>query len=195
MSIFALVFSAVAGQPPHNPGQWVTSPDLPGMPIEITDSRDNDGQFCGRICNARADCYGFNYAPYGCTVDPGTKCNLNGGCCWLKASASSDKIITSVPNCAASFIMRPAAGSVNASEPAAVAPPVKPPRQLGAGVKNVLYILVDNLRPDVGEHRSICTSYEYLLQNSSQMILQSFHFSPFFHHSSTLQRPTARISC
>ena len=41
MSTLALLSCLLVGiarsQPPHNPSQWLTSPDLPGMPIEITD--------------------------------------------------------------------------------------------------------------------------------------------------------------
>lgn len=122
------------------PGQWLQSADLPGMPIEITDSRDSDGQFCAFKCNAEPACSAYNYAPHGCAVKPA--CPFTAGCCWLKVNASSADIDTSVPACASSFMMRPPPSA--APEPS---PSVAP-----KGAKNVLYLLVDDFRPDVGPY-------------------------------------------
>ena len=133
-------YGAVA-QAPFMSGQWISGYDLPGQPIAIADARDVDGQYCAFRCNALSTCGGFNYAPYGCASTP--PCTLSAGCCFLKnTSITSGNIITSGPTCASSFMMKPPAA---AGVPhAAAAPP--------AGAKNVLYLLVDDLRPDVAPY-------------------------------------------
>lgn len=83
------------------------------------------------------DCRGFNFALPSCQ----NSCTNEAGCCWLKSAASTANITT--PQCACSALMRP--------DPASVPRPPSPP-PLPAGVKNVLYVLVDDLRTDVSPY-------------------------------------------
>lgn len=125
-----------AAQPPFMGGQWLDAPELSGQPIEVEDSRDADGQYCGRMCNADPNCTGFNYAPYDCKAPE--PCPYKLGCCWLVSGPiGADQISSSAPNCASSFIMRAPLPTTTTPSPAPV------------GAKNVLYVLVDDLRPDV----------------------------------------------
>lgn len=77
--------------------------------------------------------------PSGCS-DPANKLHCNStftnGCCWLKAEASSLK--SAPARCGGSFIIRP--------DPASI--PESPIHPAPASAKNVLYILVDDMRPD-----------------------------------------------
>lgn len=131
-----LVFS----QPPYNVHHLLHGEDLPGMPVPIL-REGGDGQECAFYCNAEAKCRGFNWLPTGCE-DPGfgLKCPANdtfvNGCCWLKAEAAS--LNGGPAKCGGSFVMRPDPASIPESR-------ITP---APANAKNVLYILVDDMRPD-----------------------------------------------
>ena len=135
--LLPLLASTAASQPPFMPNQWINGHDLPGQPIAVADASDSDGQFCARECNADPACFAFNYAPVNCAA---ANCSHPTGCCWLKGTVSSADI-TDVAACASSFIMRPPPTSSSASFTSAP-----------AGAKSVLYILVDDLRPDVAPY-------------------------------------------
>jgi iduronate 2-sulfatase len=132
-----LLLAAAVAQPPINPNELLIGDDLPGMPIAIT-TLNGDGQFCAFACMADAKCRGYNYVPDGCDA---LSCPYKGGCCWLKPVVSS--LDSKSSKCGGSFIMRP--------DPASL-PPVPTPAPLPPGVKNVLYVVVDDLRPDISPY-------------------------------------------
>jgi len=129
--------TATWGQPPYLAGVMLGGVILPGMPIPVNVT-GGDGQQCAFACTGRADCAAFNWAPTGCSA--ALRCPHTIGCCWLLSSASGDDHI-SVESCAGSFMMRPAA-----------VPPQPPPQPPPAGARNVLYVLVDDLRPDLAPY-------------------------------------------
>ena len=90
-------------------------------------------QACGWACHARADCTSFTYeaASRACAGGAGC-CHLKRGGSWLNATSASRGL------CGA--VMR---------HPPATYPPSPPPGAPPAGARNVLHILVDDLRPDL----------------------------------------------
>jgi arylsulfatase A-like enzyme len=117
--------------------------DLPSMPISVRTDVAADAQQCAFACNAQSSCKGFNYLPAGikCSLLP--SCPYAGGCCWLKSNASTaaSSPIKGGDGCAdaCSFIMRSDSSSL---------PPLPPSPPLPSSIKNVLYLLVDDMRPD-----------------------------------------------
>lgn len=88
-----------------------------------------------------ASCQGFNWARPGCPLLP---CNFSTGCCWLKQSASSATMVNITDQCpwAGSYVMRaPKAHDAEA--------PTAPTDRGLANARNVLYMLVDDMRPDL----------------------------------------------
>lgn len=132
--------TVVVGQPPCTAGVFYDGPDVSGSPFSIVDDHKADGQDCSFMCNQRSDCRAFNWAPQG-TCGPLT-CSSPNGCCWLKRGQISSLNMTSTPKgCGCAMLVRPDPSSL----PPAPSPAPIPP----AGAKNVLYILVDDLRPDL----------------------------------------------
>ena len=161
-SFFSILFlsSIIHAQPPCDTRNILIGEgtDLPGMPI-ILDNPHDDGQGCAFLCMQNINCRGYNFIrptgkkyntshTYHNTNNNNATCPLsckttNGeGCCWLKSSASSINMTSSSP-CSSvggcSFIMRP--------DPATL-PPLPSPPPIPAQAKNVIYILVDDMRPD-----------------------------------------------
>lgn len=140
LAMASLHIDMVSAQPPYMSGWALTGPDLPNMPIACAaPASSNDGQYCAFACNSDATCMAYNFAEPGCK-DVG--CPHATGCCWLKTSSSSVGMNTSAPACLGSFIMKPDVNFI----------PHKQPELPPAGVKNVLYLLVDDLRPDVSPY-------------------------------------------
>lgn len=106
------------------------SGDLDGMPI----SSDNNVD-CAALCTANPNCTLFTFHTAGCSYD-GETCRLPTGCCWLKAREVSGKAPT-INNCTCSGYIRLPQSSFVPDKPAP------------AQAKNILYILVDDLRPDL----------------------------------------------
>jgi len=131
----ALCAAYVCAQPPCVGGVNYPGNDLGALLVPS----GSDAQWCAEACYTNSSCRGFVFlAPRcgGCAAADG------GGCCMLKSSASSSTS-TSTPACACSFIMR--------ADPASLPPP--PPNvPLPPSARNVLYVLVDDLRPDVGPY-------------------------------------------
>ncbi len=106
--------------------------DLPGMPVE---ARHADA--CAALCDSDADCALFTFRAPGCAHRGGNAtCDLAGGCCWLKREEVSGAA-PAVDACACSGYVRAPATNFT---PASAAP---------AGARNVLYLLVDDLRPEL----------------------------------------------
>ncbi len=140
----AVTTGVVRGQPPCNPAVLLDSEgDLPGQPLRVpTDVAMVDAQFCAEACANNTACVGYNFLgpAASCASLPTCPFAPTGGCCWLKSAAATADSTASkgCPAGACSFIVRPPTGSV---------PPV-PPATPPVGAKNVLYILVDDMRPD-----------------------------------------------
>lgn len=162
----ALILTCIVhGQPPCDTRNLLLGEgtDLPGTPIVLENPHD-DGQGCAFLCLQNSECRGYNFIRSQPQMDTDTvvnhttslpsitpstaQCPLtcpngNGaGCCWLKSSASSvnltgSSVCSSVNGC--SFIMRP--------DPATL-PPLPSPPPIPNQAKNVIYILVDDMRPD-----------------------------------------------
>ena len=122
-------------------------PDRPGQPLALRTDVAADAQQCALACLADAGCEGFNFLAGGaaaCSLLP--RCPFPSGCCWLKANASSAASVLASgggKSCldACSFIVRAPAASLPP------VPPPPPPPPAGAA-RNVLYVLVDDMRPD-----------------------------------------------
>jgi iduronate 2-sulfatase len=147
MLLFLLLLLAAclltAGQPPCAYSLLLNAGgDLPAQPLALPTDVAADAQACAFACVADGDCAGFNFLAGGATCSQLPACPHASGCCWLKRNASSsDSMLNKmVGGCssACSFIVR-AAGT-----PPAPPPPAPPP----PGAKNVLYVLVDDMRPD-----------------------------------------------
>ena len=118
---------------------------LAGQPLAVRTDVASDAQQCAFACVADASCIAYNFAPpsaLGCALLP--HCPYASGCCWLKgANASSAEARLNVGKACAdacSFSVRAPPGSVPPPPPP---PPSPPPTR-----RNVLYVLVDDMRPD-----------------------------------------------
>lgn len=139
-----LVLISVFAQTACIENHILTDDDLPGMPVAVR--LDGDCQDCSFQCLAIAECQGYNYAKPGCTTLP---CPFPTGCCWLKKTASSATLINVTSKCpssqlAASFI-RPAKPSLQSSNIAKSFAT----NHNNSTFKNVLYIVVDDMRPNI----------------------------------------------
>ena len=147
VALFLILFYVSNAQPPCDYRLILSlDGDLPNQPIAVRTDVAADAQQCALACTALSDCRGFNYISSGgatqsCSLLP--SCPYLGGCCWLKSNAST---LSSLPTkagdgCAAacSFMMR--------SDPTTL-PPLPPSPPLPQTAKNVLYLLVDDMRPD-----------------------------------------------
>ena len=147
-TVFALALRLALAQPPCDYRLILArGGDLPGMPLAVRTDVAADAQQCAIACTGNALCRGFNYLAGGaqpCSLLPA--CPYPGGCCWLKAGASTFNSTPSSAGAGAgcadacSFIVR--------ADPASLPPPPPPPAPPPAGAKNVLYLLVDDMRPD-----------------------------------------------
>ena len=140
LSWLALVPLAVMpslAQPPYNPGLIFGGTELPGNPRAVI-ATGGDGQDCAFQCMGELDCVAFNFEPASCTD---LRCPHTSGCCWLFKAAASTNMTPAT--CASSMMIRPPHGSI---------PPPPSPPPIPASAKNVVYILVDDMRPDVSRH-------------------------------------------
>ena len=133
-----LVAALAAGAPlPCVPGTNVPQGDLPGMPLAVPPAAPSAEAWCAAQCAATAACalYTFHNASGSCAGSPGV-CAHPGGCCFLKGVEVSGAAPVLQP-CHCSGYVRPPASSYK---------PVHPAPRNG---RNVLYILVDDLRPEI----------------------------------------------
>ena len=121
-------------QPPSNAGYVFSGTELPGNPLPVI-ALGGDGQDCAFQCMADLACVAFNYEPFSCNDK---RCPFESGCCWLLSAASSTNMTKTL--CSGSMMMRPPLGSVPSP------PPLPSP---SPSAKNVIYILADDMRPDV----------------------------------------------
>jgi hypothetical protein len=131
--LFAFAAALTAGQDACTVG--MDFPDavdialIPPPPI----SGNMYAQACGWACHARADCDSFTYEASSSACAGGAGCcHLKRGGSWLNATSASRRF------CGA--VMR---------HPPSTFPPAPPPGAPPAGAKNVLHIIVDDLRPDL----------------------------------------------
>ena len=126
----------------------------PSQPLRVRTDVLSDGQQCAFACMADAQCIAFNYAPpaaAACELLP--HCPFASGCCWLKyanaSSAEARPTAGAKAACASacSFVVRPPAPQSSPQASPAQMPPQAPP-QAPPGARNVLYLLVDDMRPD-----------------------------------------------
>jgi arylsulfatase A-like enzyme len=128
--------------------------DLPNMPIAIRSDIAADAQQCAFECIGLSDCVGFNYlsgtSKNSCTLLP--SCPYPSGCCWLKKNASTFSSLQIRPengcNEACSFIIRPDPNSLPPLPPPTFSFPNHSSTTRSTSYKNVLYLIVDDMRPD-----------------------------------------------
>ena len=127
--------SAAAAAPICEPGVNMPGGDLfaPAPPVSAADSAA-----CGALCTKHSNCSLFTFTRAHCApVDH--PCTLAGGCCWLKAIEAQAKApVISACSCSG-YVRAPASRFKPAS-----APPPSP--------RNVLYVLVDDLRPELSPY-------------------------------------------
>ena len=133
-------------QPPSNPGYIFDGVEIPGNPRPVI-ALNGDGQDCAFQCVAEAACVAINFEEFSCAD---LNCPHKSGCCWLLSAASSTN--TSASSCASSMMIRPA------WIPPSPAPPPYPTM-----AKNVVYILVDDMRPDVSAHFDYVLGFSCML--------------------------------
>eukprot|EP01043_Picozoa_sp_COSAG02_P078093 COSAG02_NODE_17415_length_1005_cov_4.268212_1_plen_159_part_10 len=107
-----------------------------GMPVAAADT-----DACRSKCEADSACALYSFLEEGCTyggADPEKpQCTLSGGCCYLKSEEVAG-VAPKINSCACT-------GYVRAPPESGFRPTGKPP----AGATNVLYVLVDDLRPEL----------------------------------------------
>eukprot|EP00927_Polykrikos_kofoidii_P070038 TRINITY_DN6587_c0_g1_i1.p1 TRINITY_DN6587_c0_g1~~TRINITY_DN6587_c0_g1_i1.p1 ORF type:complete len:740 (-),score=57.78 TRINITY_DN6587_c0_g1_i1:99-2318(-) len=110
----------------------VTMPlgDLPGMPLNRGGAEE-----CFAECEGDPNCMLFTFHKANCSY-AGETCKHEAGCCWLKR-AEVGGVAPDVNNCTCSGFVRVPKTSF------------KPARRAPKRAKNVLYILVDDLRPEL----------------------------------------------
>ena len=134
VTLLAVTIQSVAATASNNCLKGINMPgsDLPGMPISTANS-----SACATQCGDHASCVLYTYHEAGC-VDPRTSkgCDDTGGCCWLKTKGKSgiDPVIS--PCTCSGYKRMPPDNFTPSSKPAKTA-------------KNVLYVLVDDLRPEL----------------------------------------------
>ena len=164
-----LLCATSRAQPPCDGAALLSNEGLlPGMPLAVRTDVASDAQQCAFACVAEADCVAYSYAPpaaAGCALLP--HCPFASGCCWLKrANASSAEARPTAGGSAAcaaacSFVVRAPPGSVpppppppppkltSRTQPLAPPPPATTRAAPGAATqRSVLYVLVDDMRPD-----------------------------------------------
>lgn len=130
LASFALTSMAVARAPVCEPGVNMPRGDLPRMPIAVADK-----EACAEACRNDNRCNLFTFHTSGCFYD-GHACPLPGGCCWLKHTEVNG-VAPTVNNCTCSGYARVPNKTFRPSRPARL------------GARNVLYVLVDDLRPEL----------------------------------------------
>eukprot|EP00051_Salpingoeca_urceolata_P013734 m.173830 g.173830 ORF g.173830 m.173830 type:complete len:732 (-) comp17879_c0_seq2:80-2275(-) len=128
-----LVSTAVAG-PSATPvcveGVNLPFSDLPGSPLAASNP-----EACASLCEAADECNVFTYHRPHCS-DHGEHCTLSGGCCYLKRNETPGHT-PRISSCTCSGYVR---------VPPSTYKPLRPPPK---DPINVLYFLVDDLRPEL----------------------------------------------
>lgn len=138
-AVAAAALAAAAAQPPCGSGGLAfTGPDRPGSPLPVPPPY-LDAQGCAFACTADALCRGYTWVAHGGGGGGCEACASPTGCCHLKAAADSGSLNATGCASTCSFVVRP--------DPASL-PPL-PPASPPAGARNVLYIVVDDLRPEL----------------------------------------------
>eukprot|EP00927_Polykrikos_kofoidii_P031394 TRINITY_DN26_c0_g2_i2.p1 TRINITY_DN26_c0_g2~~TRINITY_DN26_c0_g2_i2.p1 ORF type:complete len:737 (-),score=84.45 TRINITY_DN26_c0_g2_i2:169-2379(-) len=120
----------VMGFPKCENGVDMPLGDLPNMPLSLGSS-----DACFAACQANQDCTLFSFHSPNCSYN-GNTCNDPVGCCWLKSVEVAGHG-PHVNNCSCSGYLRLPKTNF--------APTRSPPKD----AKNMLYILVDDLRPEL----------------------------------------------
>jgi iduronate 2-sulfatase len=138
LPLLALSLQLALCQPPCTPGLDWPGNNVPGSPYPLPPpvAAGAEGQACALLCHAAPACHAFVYFPEG---SPG--CTLGGGCCFFKRQATLLNASSTPHACGA--VMRHFASTYPPT------PPVVPPPP---GAKNVLYLLVDDLRPELAAY-------------------------------------------
>lgn len=114
-------------------------PDLPGSPLEPPlVARGAYEQACGWLCHAEPACGAWVWYALGTGAVGRPLCALPRGCCNLKPRGSWLNATFAKSACGA--VMR---------HPPSTFPPAPSPASPPSGAKNVLHIIVDDLRPDL----------------------------------------------
>ena len=148
--IFLTSLALVTAKLPSNNRYDFPGGDLPGMPVEARNPND-----CAAQCHNSSSCYAFSYHSGECS-DHGETCPFKTGCCTLKAPGFQ----TNAPNactCAgqvkdlphgAEAVSLHGYGNMSRCQLEAnqiASKGVRTPKN----AKNVLYIIVDDLRPEL----------------------------------------------
>jgi hypothetical protein len=132
--VAVLVLTAAYLPPVCEPGVNMPLGDLPNMPIGVAGASDPNAA-CAALCEKNKDCTLWTYHKEGCSYDK-ESCSVKGGCCWLKSVEVAGKSPT-VNNCTCTGYTR--------LPKTTYVPPSKAPK----GSKNILYLLVDDMRPEL----------------------------------------------
>lgn len=127
----AILGAAAVTVPVCEPGVNMPMGDLPHMPIAAADETA-----CAAACRDLPACNLFTYHRGSSCSYAGSSCGLREGCCWLKTKEVDGKA-PAVNNCTCSGYVRIPKSTFR---PSKVAP---------LGARNILYILVDDLRPEL----------------------------------------------
>ncbi len=143
-----MLIAAAAVLPRCEPGVNVPQLDLPTMPLAL-----NSPAACADACLTRAECTVYTFHAPNCSYD-GEMCAHPEGCCYLKTGIAQQAAPT--PNsCTCSAYLKLPASSVARSKQSN-ASTSKPH---AAGARNVLYILVDDLRPELEAYGACAESH------------------------------------
>ena len=125
---------AVSPAPICEPGVDMPSGNLASDPLPA-----DSAAACNSLCVANASCVLFSWHAPGCHYYA-NECTLAAGCCWLKRVEAAGHA-PRVDNCSCSGYVR--------LPPTTFVPSGTP----GQDAKNVLYLLVDDLRPELAAYR------------------------------------------
>eukprot|EP01063_Lacrimia_lanifica_P033873 TRINITY_DN614_c1_g1_i1.p1 TRINITY_DN614_c1_g1~~TRINITY_DN614_c1_g1_i1.p1 ORF type:complete len:730 (+),score=182.08 TRINITY_DN614_c1_g1_i1:64-2253(+) len=128
---FAAGLAASAAEPTCVPSLNYPGGDLPNMPVAAADAAA-----CEALCDRDDSCNLFTYHRSGGCSYLGETCPLPGGCCYMK-----ERVVT-----AHAPVMNACTCSAWARVPKSPYVPPSPPKRHG---RNVLYLVVDDLRPEL----------------------------------------------
>ena len=135
LASFAAATAFAASPPVCEPGVNMPGGDLHRMPLASASAAA-----CSALCSADPACVLFSWHAPACSYYRET-CALAGGCCWLKSVEAAGRS-PQVNNCSCSSYLRlPSVSKRNGDTTP------------GPGAKNVLYLLVDDLRPEIAAYR------------------------------------------
>ena len=129
----ALLLTAATPPPTCELGVNMPGGDLSPEPVAAASA-----EACRSLCTANTSCSLFSWHAAGCQYYSET-CSLPGGCCWLK-SVEAEGRSPQVNKCSCSgYVRLPKSNFVPSGSP-------------GPEAKNVLYVLVDDLRPELAAY-------------------------------------------